>query len=88
MKELPGALPAPPQLPVPPPPRLVDVWGCPVPPPKPKEPSRIWCFFGVHKYQVKDESTWKKTYDGMVMSKGPMYVLRCDVCGKMKSVCL
>lgn len=84
---MPAPIKPPPQLPVPPPLRHVDIFGAPVPPPQPKQPSRVWCFFGVHKYQVKDESTWKKD-NGRTTSKGPMYVLRCDVCGKMKAVCL
>lgn len=62
----------------------------PIPKPiaTPKRPSRIWCFFGVHKYSIKDESTWKRTDRGTVIAKGPMYILRCDVCGKMKAECL
>ena len=74
-----------PTLPTPPPVRLVDIHGIPVPPPKTKEPSRFWCFFGVHKFEIKDESTWSITDNGTVLSKGPMYILRCPVCGKMKA---
>lgn len=75
-----------PQLPVPPPLRYVDIaTGAPVPPPQPKQPSRFWCFFGVHKFEIKDESTWQITDNGTVLSKGPMYILRCPVCGKMKA---
>lgn len=87
-------LPPPPQLPVHPPVQYVDVFGARVPPPPPpmrvervpSPPSRFWCFLGIHKYEIKEETTWKRTgHNDVVLSKGPMYILRCPVCGKMKA---
>lgn len=89
-------IPPPPQLPVPPPVQYVDVFGARVPPPPPpppmrvervpSPPSRFWCFFGVHKYEIKDETTWKQLgHGGQILSQGPMYILRCPICGKMKA---
>lgn len=65
--------------------------GVTVPPPiptEPKQPSRIWCFFGVHKYTIHKESSWSRTDNGRQIAKGPMYILHCTACGKVKAECL
>lgn len=49
---------------------------------------RVFCIFGQHEMVVKDESTWQRTMDGRVVAKGPMYIVRCKHCGKMKANCL
>jgi len=54
-------------------------------PTEPKQPSRFWCFFGIHKFEIKTETTWETTDRGKTIAKGPMYILRCPVCGKMKA---
>lgn len=73
-----------PVKPMPPAPVLMQ-HGFPVEPKTPKTPSRFWCFFGIHKFEIKTETTWSTTDNGKVIAKGPMYILRCPVCGKMKA---
>lgn len=53
------------------------------------EPSRWWCFFGVHKYEIVSKSKWTESNEyGKEIAYGPLYVSRCVVCGKVKSQCL
>lgn len=44
-------------------------------------PAKLWCFFGVHEYEVIKTGRWRAPDTG---ETGSYYHSRCKICGKIK----
>ena len=45
---------------------------------------KLWCFFGVHEYRAIGEGPYERTIEGVVVSTGCYFILRCQICGNVK----
>lgn len=50
-----------------------------------KKSNRLWCFFGVHSYEIHGEGPISYHRGGVITKKSRYYDLRCTCCGDMKT---
>lgn len=51
--------------------------------------TRNWrCFIGSHQWELHSQSEWSEHINGKTIEQGPMFILKCIHCGKLKAECL